>query len=516
AAVHLVCGSVFSGLVAQDFELNPVPDLATRWEVSGDGKTYTFYLAENAEFHDGAPLTSADVKFTFEELLLKFHSRTRASIGDKLRQISTPNAHTVIFEFNTPYAAFLQLIDVTNAAIMPKHLYENTDPLTNPYNVKPVGSGAFKFQEWAKGDHLTLVKNEKYFKTGKPYLDRIVYKVMPSIATAAIAFENGEADYFLNPAPLDIERLKKIQNVIVTGKGREGFASVETLIFNLNRAPLSDIRVRQAMAHAIDRNYIVDKIAFGMGIAATGPISTALKWAYNPNVVKYERNLPLANQMLDEAGYKRDGDGVRFRLKYVYAASYAKVVEALRDQLREVGIAIDLEQMEFNAAVERTYIKKDFDLGISSFENGPDPDIGVKRTVVSSNIGAIPFSNGAGYRNPRIDELFELAASETDRQKRAVYYYEAQEILTKDAPYLWLYESQGAAVYKSELQGIYGWSAKSSVYFAQDAWWVGGRNSNGNSSGTFGQRRIYFLLAIVALVSIIFVAMFLRRKMRRG
>lgn len=512
AAVHLVCGSVFSGLVAQDFELNPVPDLAERWEVSNDGKTYTFYLAKNAEFHDGVPLTSADVKYTFEELLLKYHSRTRASIGDKLRQISTPDAHTVVFEFNTPYAAFLQLIDVTNAPIMPKHLYENTDALTNPYNVKPVGSGAFKFQEWAKGDHLTLVRNEKYFKTGKPYLDRIVYKVMPSIATAAIAFENGEADYFLNPAPLDTERLKQLPNVIVTSKGREGFASVETLIFNLNRAPLSDVRVRRAMAHAIDRNYIVDKIAFGMGIAATGPISTALKWAYNPNVVNYERNTLLANQMLDEAGYKRDGEGVRFRLKYVYAASYAKVVEALRDQLRDVGIAIDLEQMEFNAAVERIYIKKDFDLGISSFENGPDPDIGVKRTVVSSNIGAIPFSNGAGYRNPKIDELFERAASETDRQKRAAYYFEAQDILTKDVPYLWLYELQGAAVYKSDLQGIYGWSAKSSVYFAQDAWWLNGKSSNTNSSNKFGQRRFYFFFVIGAIILLAVIAFLAKRK----
>ena len=516
AAVHQVCGSVFSGLVAQDFELNPVPDLAISWEISNDGKTYTFHLAENAEFHDGVPLTSADVKFTFEELLLKFHSRTRASIGDKLRQITMPDAHTVVFEFNTPYAAFLQLIDVTNAPIMPKHLYENTDPLTNPYNVKPVGSGAFKFQEWAKGDRLTLVKNEKYFKTGKPYLDRIVYKVMPSIATAAMAFENGEADYFLNPAPLDIERLKQLPNVVVTGKGREGFASVETLIFNLDRAPLSDIRVRRAMAHAIDKNYLVDKVAFGMGIAATGPISTALKWAYNPNVTKYERNLTLANQMLDEAGYRRDGDGVRFHLKYVYAASYAKTIEALRDQLREVGIAVDLEQMEFNAAVERTYIKKDFDLGISSFENGPDPDIGVKRTVVSNNIGAIPFSNGAGYRNPRIDELFELAASETDRQKRAAYYFEAQDILTKDVPYLWLYELQGAAVYKSELQGMYGWSAKSSVYFAPDAWWINGQNPGANSSNTFGQRRLYFFLIIGAIVLIAAISFLAKRRKRQS
>ena len=514
--VHLICGSIFSGLVAQDFDLNPVPDLAQRWEISPDGKIYTFYLAENAEFHDGVPVISGDVKFTFEELLLKFHSRTRASIGDKIKQITTPDAHTVVFEFNKPFAAFLQLIDVTNAPIMPKYLYENTDPLTNPYNVKPVGSGAFKFQEWAKGDYLTLVRNEKYFKTGKPYLDRIVYKVMPSSATAAIAFENGEADYFLNPTPLDIERLSKMPNVVINEKGREGFATVETVVLNLNRAPLSDVRVRRAMAHAIDKNYIVDKIAFGMGTAATGPIASALKWAYNPNVVKYERNLLLANQMLDEAEYKRDAEGIRFHLKYVYAPSYAKVVEALRDQLREVGIAVDLEQMEFSAAVDRVYLKKDFDLGFASFENGPDPDIGVKRTVVSSNIGAIPFSNGAGYRNPRIDELFDLAASETDKQKRAAYYFEAQEILAKDVPYLWIYEPHGAVAYKSQLQGMYQWSAKSNVYFAQDAWWIDGKNSNANSSDAFGQRRLYLFLIVGVIILIAVITILVNRKKRRS
>jgi len=514
--VQLVCGSIFSGLVAADFDLNPVPDLATSWEVSEDGRTFTFHLAPNAEFHDGVPVTSEDVRFTFEELLLKFHSRTRASIGDKLRQILTPDAHTVVFEFSRPYAAFLQLVDVTNAPVMPKHLYENTDPLTNPYNVKPVGSGAFRFQEWAKGDHITLVRNEKYFKTGKPYLDRVVYKVMPSSATAAIAFENGEADYFLNPMPLDIERLSKMSNVVVTDKGREGFAGVETVVLNLNRAPLSDVRVRQAMAYAIDKNYIVEKIAFGKGTVATGPISSLLKWAHNPNVFKYERNLPLANQMLNEADYKRDGEGVRFHLKYVYAPSYAKVVEVVRDQLREVGIIVDLEQMEFSAAVDRVYIKKDFDLGFASFENGPDPDIGVKRTVVSQNIGEIPFSNGASYRNPRVDELFELAASETDKEKRAAYYFEAQEILARDVPYLWLYEPNSGAAYKSELQGMYVWSAKSNIYFAQDAWWTDGKSSNGNMSDSFGQRRLYFFLIIGAVILIAIIAILAKRKKRRS
>ncbi len=513
--VHLICGSIFSGLVAQDFDLNPVPDLAERWDISTDGKTYTLYLAKNAEFHDGTPLTSEDVRFTFEELLLKYHSRTRASMGENLTRILTPDAHTVVFEFARPYAAFLQLIDVANAPIMPKHLYGNADPLTNPYNVKPVGSGPFKFQEWAKGDRITLVKNEKYFKTGKPYLDRVVYKVIPSSSSASIAFENGEIDYFTNPSPLDLERLLKMPNVTVTEKGREGYATVETVVLNTTRGPLSDVRVRRAMAYAIDKNYIVDKVAFGRGKPATGPISSALKWAHNPNVAKYERDLPLANQMLDATGFKRDAGGVRFRLKYVYAQSYAKVVEVLRDQLREVGIEIDLQLLEFASAVDAVYIKKNFDLAFASFENGPDPDIGVKRTVVSSNIGPIPFSNGASYRNPRVDELFELASAETDKQKRAAYYFEAQEILLTDVPYLWIYEPEGAAAYKSGLHGMYLWSAKSNVYFAQDAWWTGGKSSNGNFSEAFGRRRLTFVVISGAIVLVLAIVFVIRRKLLR-
>ncbi len=512
--VHLICGSIFSGLVAHDFNLNPVPDLAERWEVSPDGRTYTFYLETGAAFHDGVQLTSEDIRFTFEQMLLKYHSRTRTSIGDNLRRILTPDQHTVVFEFDRPYAAFLQLVDVTNTPIMPKHLYEGTDPLTNPHNTKPVGSGPFKFQEWVKGDHLTLVRNEKYFKQGKPYLDRVVYKAMPSAAMAAIAFEKGEVDYFLNPSPLDVGRLKNMGGVVVTDKGREGFATVETLIPNLARAPLSNLRVRRAMAHAIDKDFLVDKLLFGMGAHATGPVSRLLGWAYNPNVERYEKNVALANQRLDEAGYARGADGVRFRLKFVHASSYAKVAEAVRDQLGEVGIAVDLKMMEFSAAVDAVYIKKDFDLGFASFENGPDPDIGVKRTVVSSNIGPIPFSNGASYRNPRVDELFALAASEPDRQKRAVYYFEAQHMVVRDLPYFWLYEPKSVAAYRDGLKGMYTWSAKSNIYFAQDAWWADGGRSNNAASST--RRGLYLLIALVAIVTLSAILILIKRRRRSG
>lgn len=512
--VHLVCGSIFSGLVAHDFQLNPVPDLAESWDVSPDARVYTFHLAPGALFHDGEPVTSEDVRFTFEEMLLKFHSRARSSVGDNLRRVLTPDPHTVVFEFERPYAAFLQLADVTNAPVMPKHLYEGTDPLTNPHNTRPVGSGPFKFQEWLKGDHITLTRNDKYFKPGKPYLDRVVYRVMPSASAAAIAFEKGEVDYFLNPTPLDVARLKDLPGVVITVKGREGYATVETLIPNLARAPLSDPRVRRAMAHAIDKDFLVDKVLFGMGVPATGPISRLLAWAYNPNVETYAKDVALANRLLDEAGQARGADGVRFHLKFVVASTYAKVAEAVRDQLREVGIAVELQQMEFSAAVEAVYVRKDFDLAYASFENGPDPDIGVKRTVVSTNIGPIPFSNGAGYRNPRIDELFAAAASELDKQKRAAAYFEAQEILARDVPYFWLYEPKSASAYREGLRGMYEWSAKSNIYFAQDAWWADGRRSGGGASRPLTRQSLYLLLAILLLTSAAAI-LFMRRSKRR-
>lgn len=515
--VHLICGSIFSGLVAHDFNLMPVPDLAERWEVAPDGRTYTFHLAREAVFHDGAPVTSEDVRFTFEQMLLKFHSRTRTSIGGNLRRILTPDPHTVVFEFERPYAAFLQLVDVTNAPVMPKHLYENTDPLTNAHNTNPVGSGPFKFKEWLKGDHVTLLRNENYFLKGKPYLDKIIYRVMPSATVAAIAFERGEVDYFLNPSPLDVERLRVLPGVVVTDKGREGFATVETLIPNLTRAPLFDHRVRRAMAHALDKEFLVEKLLFGMGMPATGPVSRMLNWAYNPDVEKYEKNTALAERLLDEAGHPRKADGVRFRLRFVHAPSYSKVAEAVRDQLREVGIAVELNTLEFGAAVDAVFIKKDFDLAFASYENGPDPDIGVKRTIVSSNIAPVPFSNGASYRNPRVDELFTLAASELDRAKRASHYFEAQKILTRDIAYFWLYEPKTFSAYNRNLRGMYEWSAKSNVHFARDAWWDGGREGDHpTASGRSTRRGIYMLAGAFALLSIALVAFALRRKRRRG
>jgi peptide/nickel transport system substrate-binding protein len=474
---HIVTGPMFSGLVAHDFAFNPVPDLAERWSIADDGRTYTFELAPHALWHDGRPVTAADVQFTFEEVLLKYHGRTRAALGQNLEAVEARDAHTTVFRFKEPYAPFLALVDVVNAPILPRHVYATGELVKHPANSAPVGSGPFKFKEWARGDHITLVRNDDYFKAGKPYLDRIVVRIMPDAAAATIAFEKGEVDYFLFPPPHELGRLQRLPGVTVTTRGREGFAGILTLIPNLRRPILGQLKVRQAMAHALDRREILEKVYFGHGEVATGPISRALGWAYNPEVPRYERDVARANQLLDEAGFPRGPSGVRFPLTVLYDTSFARLAEVLRDQVAAVGIELQLQLMERNAWIDAVYKRWDFDLAFTHFENGPDPDIGVKRVYVSSNIAPIPFSNAAGYHNPRVDELFDVAARELDRAARARAYFEIQEILLRESPYIWLIESGhlSGVAFRSEFQGLHSWSSKSIMTYGADAWWSKGK-----------------------------------------
>jgi peptide/nickel transport system substrate-binding protein len=169
-----------------------------------------------------------------------------------------------------------------------------------------------------------------------------VIRIMPDVAAATIAFEKGVVDYFLFPPAHELARLRQLPGVVVTTRGREGFAGMVTLIPNLRLPVLSDPKVRQAMAYAIDRRVILDKVYFGNGEVATGPVSRAIGWAYNPEVPRYDRDLGRANRLLDEAGYPRRPSGIRFPLSILYDASFAKLAEVLRDQLGEVLLGIFL------------------------------------------------------------------------------------------------------------------------------------------------------------------------------
>jgi len=458
---HTVTDQIFNGLVGLDDSLNPVPELAVSWQVSADGKTYTFKLQPNVMWHDGQPFSSADVKFTFEQGLLKFHARTKAALESVLDGIDAPDPDTVIFRFKQPYGPFLQRLDVVEASIIPKHIYDGKDLEKDPATAKPIGTGPFKFTDYVKGDHVTLDRNTSYFKKDAaggqlPYLDKAILRIIPNTTTAVQALEQGEVDYLGSVPGADLSRLQKNSALtLVQGFGGSGGSVCQdVLIPNLAKKPFDTVEGRRALYSAIDRTFLVDQVYFDQGTPSTGPISRQMAWAYTSQVHMYPFNVVQANQMLDQAGYTKGADGTRLTVTFTHAASYAKLAEALREQLKAVGINLQLETLDVNAANDKVFVKKDFDMGIASYCNGSDPEVGVRRVYVSSNIGPILFSNGAGYKNPKIDQLFDQGAAQTDRAERAKTYAQIQQILTDDVPYFWIVDSQGYRAYRSVYKGF--------------------------------------------------------------
>ena len=457
---HPVTDQIFNGLVGLDEHLNPVPELAERWTVEDDGRTIRFALRQGVRWHDGVPFTAADVKFTFEEALLKYHSRTRAALEHVLSAIDTPDNHTVVFRLKRPYSALLQRLDVVEASIIAQHRFRGQDVMRPEGPPQPIGTGPFRFVSYAPGDKVVLERNPTYFKPGLPGVDRLVFRILPEAATAVAALERGEVDYVSSVSGPDIPRLRATPGIaVVPGTaGSGGSICQDVLIPNLTKRPFNDVRVRHAFAHAIDKQVIVDRVYFGQGRPATGPISHLLAWAYSPRVRQYPHDLSEAGRLLDQAGLLPGAGGERLTITFTHAQNHQRLAMALREQLKAAGITLRLQTMDFNSQVEQVFVKKAFDLGMASFCNGADPEIGVRRVYVSSNIGPYPFSNGAGYRNPRIDALFDEAAAATERGERRRVYEEIQRILADEVPYFWLIDTEGLRAYRTAFTGLRLWT----------------------------------------------------------
>ncbi len=467
--VHAVADSLYNALIELDRDLKPQPELARRWTVSERGTLYTFQLAPNVKWHDGAPFTSADVKFTFDELLLKHHARTKAGIGAVIAAIETPSPDVVVFRLRKPYGALLQLLNVTEAPILPKHLYQGSDPLTNPVNHKPVGTGPFKLESYRTDQQVVMVRNPDYFKPGLPYLDRLVFRVVPDANAQTVALLAGEADYLPLVSAPDVERLRARPELTVTQTafGTGGGNCISTLAFNLERKALADLRVRQAVAHAIDREQILRDVQFGLGRVPAAPISSGLAWAHAPgSLARYPRNLQRAAELLDAAGLKAGADGVRLSLEMVHFPTFNRVGEVIRLNLGKVGIKVVQKPLDRAAFVDTVFAQRAFDLTLISYCNGADPDSGVRRMYMSNNIGNIPFSNAAAYRNPEVDRLFALAAETENHDARARHYAAVQQIIADELPYWWLVETVVSTAWRSRSQGWQPWSGQ----VAERAW----------------------------------------------
>ncbi len=255
---------IYDALMRVDEDFAPVPALASSWTVSPDKLTYTFKLVE-AAWHDGKPFTSKDVKFTFESVSGKYGAKfaTTASVIDG---IDTPDDRTVVFRLKRPFGPFLfSLTDYNNASIMPEHVYAGTNVLTNPATLsQPIGTGPFMMKEWDRGQTITLARNPNYWREGKPYLDEIVFRFIPDAAARVLALKAGELDfvYFYYFPTSQYVQVKDDPNL----QFREHAAPEDHLImFNVRRAPFDNVKVRQALFTALDREYIKKAVFQDLG-----------------------------------------------------------------------------------------------------------------------------------------------------------------------------------------------------------------------------------------------------------
>jgi peptide/nickel transport system substrate-binding protein len=472
-ATHAAAELLYNGLLGRDEHGDPLPELAESWQVEQDGTVYRFRLREDVTWHDGTPFTAADVKFTFEEVLLKFHARTKASMGGALVAIEAPDAHTVVFRFAHSYAPFLQQLDATEAPLLPRHIYQGTDPQTNPANVHPIGTGPFQFVSYKKGAEIRLARHPAYFKKALPYLDEVVIRVIPEATIQVLALENGEVDFLWGVPGPHQRRLRRDPRVRLaqTAFNPGGSNCTMTVSFNLERPLLQEPRLRQAIASALDRELFLRQVLFEEGKVASAPLSSAIAWAHAHDLSMPAFDRSTAERLLDASGWKKEGEGgrvargvvgipegTRLALDFVYFPTFAKYGELFRQQLGAVGIAVTLRPLEPAAFAPTVFKERDFDTNIISYCQGPDPEIGMRRMYHSAQIGTAPFTNAAAYRNPQVDALFEWASRTLDRPQRAQYYRQLQEIVVQELPYYWLVETLSTRAWSARCAGFRPWT----------------------------------------------------------
>ncbi len=475
-----VATKVYDGLLEYDFDLNPKPSLAESWRISPDGKTITFKLRKDVKFHDGKRFTSADVKFSIMEVLSKVHPRGPNSFKE-LTDIETPDDYTATFKLKNPAPYMIRALSGYESPMLPKHLFEGTDLRANPYANKPIGTGPFMFVEWKKGQFMRLDKNENYWKKDLPYLDRIVVRFIPDASTRTAAIERGEVHFgAFNAIPnVDARRLRDMPQFEVTTEGYSMINPIMVLELDTTKPPLDKKEVRQAVAYAIDRQFIIDNIWFGYGKAATGPISSNFKATglYTDKVKNY--NVPdrieRANKLLDQAGYPRGSDGVRFKIIHdalPYGEEWRRLGEYLKQTLGEIGIDVTIRYEDVPSWLKRIFTDYGFTITSDFYYQLADPVLGMHRQYLTSQIrkGTV-FVNSTRYSNPRIDELMDKGSKEPDPAKRSVIYDEIQRILVEDVPVIVLFEMHFITVYNKKFSDLI--ISPLGVYASFDRAWLG-------------------------------------------
>jgi peptide/nickel transport system substrate-binding protein len=452
-----VSTKIFEGLVEYDDKLKPRPALAESWSISADGKTYTFRLRKGVKWHDGIDFTAADVQFSLMEVWKKVHGRGRSTY-DKVVSVTTPDPYTVVVQLSVPSPTIMSALSSYESQVIPKHIYGNGDISTNPALNAPIGTGPFKFVEWKKGEYIRLARNPDYWDKPKPYLDEIIFRVIPDGSARAASLESGETLLgVFNPVPLaDVARISKVPDLSVDSNGYAMLSPMYLMEFNLGRERFRDRKVRQAIAYAIDKSFIVKNVWYGVGKPATGPIASTSPYYTTKDVPQYPFSVDTAKKLLDEAGLAASSDGTRFSmtLDSLRDPETLRTAEYVKQALKRVGIQVELRNHDLGTFIRQVYGEYDFDMTLNFFSLLSDPTLGMERLYVSSNIRkGTPFSNGSQYRSEQMDSLLNQARIENDPEKRMQEFHDVQRLVQQDLPIINVLEIQFLSVINKKVKG---------------------------------------------------------------
>ena len=448
-----------SGLFKYDKTGNKKPQIASSWEISKDGKVYTFHLRPNLKWSDGQPFSSADVAFTLNAFA-KYNTYL-VKVLPNIDRVETPDASTFVVTLKEPQSSALEGFDKEVFPLMPKHVYDGTDISTNPANRAPVGMGPYKFVQWEEGRGITFTRNEYYWDQPKPYLDSVVAVFIPNVQQQQNALYRGEIDV-LRPALPQIGRTieqAKAKNAFEVREIKVNAAERLSLDINITRDTLNKPLVRQALLTAIDRERISKDVYQGLAFPAMNAIPEQFTKLTDPSVdynKQFAYDPAKAGKMLDEAGFPLK-DGKRFTVDFTgavnadafYAEPAAQIIAA---DWRAIGVEVKLSLLEGQLWTNKVFKDRNYDVSMVSLTARTDPLFGVDRSFLC-NTTNVPYVNPTGYCNPDLDAIAAKAAA-VPLEERRQWYKQYEEIIARDMPHLTLTNAKKFFAISSRLGGI--------------------------------------------------------------
>ena len=450
---------VYNGLTDYGPTGELVPGVARSWTVSPDADTFTFQLQPGVTFHDGKELTSEDVKFTFETIIDPKTGSPLVAYVPNLKTVETPNKYTAVFQFNGPNV--LMLPAISQLGILPKHLWAGSDAHKSPYLSKPIGTGPFVLKEWQRSDYLAFDANRSYFRKGRPYLDRVIFKVVADAATGIEAFKNGELDAVFSqgmPGGLPYAQIRQLVQTkpanIVTSEFAQNFS--QTIFMNCAQPPFDNVKVRQAVAYALNKELVIRALLHGFGRVQDSIVGDlpALRWAHDPTI-KSEYSVAKANQLLDEAGFPRKG-GSRFAITILATEGFrVKLSEALKAMLAQVGVDATIKSYTWSTYIARIRQERDTAGCLWSIFISRQVDPSIILDYLSARNIKAGASNFAQWNHPQATELIEAGRATASPDKRKAMYQQVQRIVSEQVPAIPLYNALGVDLWHRSVEGLH-------------------------------------------------------------